>query len=127
MTCEMYFLLMPNLIVDSPGYAPVVGESPLTSGTVVTLAWWPSRRTRESAAERVSRLNGRRMRRCGAFGAQLETFVCAGSDGGAGPPALCPWKAGACSVSLCRSAPYWQIVILSCQSRLTSTYFRARG
>ena len=67
------------------------------------------------------------MRTRGACGARWETLVCARSDGGAGPPALRPGKARACAVSLCRSAPYWQIVILSCQGRLTSTYFRACG
>ena len=45
----------------------------------------------------------------------------------AGPPAL-RWEiAGACAVSSRRSAPYWQIAILYCQSRVTSTYFRACG
>ena len=41
MTCEMYFLLMPNLIVDSPGKHQSKGKA-LASGTFPTLEWRPS-------------------------------------------------------------------------------------
>src|SRR6478609_2120097 len=45
--------------------------------TTMTMCTWGSLHC-------LMRLN----RECGAFGARLETLVCARSDGGAGPPAL---------------------------------------
>src|SRR6478736_2744699 len=111
MTCEMYFLLMPNLIVDSPGYPPVKGESPLASGTVVTLEWWPSSVGRARGLERTSRLNGRVYKDPRRFARGGRLPLSHARTVALGRPRLRPWKARACSVSSRRSPSHSQIVI----------------